>query len=444
MDKLLNIIQIINNRNKKLQNALIKSLPVTDIILKKYIDYTTIHGPSSAVLYIINNRTLLFFRDVHIKPKIDFCNKNCNFNKCIWVSDFLKDLFMNSPMCIDFFCETTNWYQIQEKSMHNIATVEHYIKHEKLGDRFKGLLRTKTEFMDCLSPLKKGCTTYKKTRFHNIEFRRFVLDYYDLTTGRKNIFNLPLYYLFPSNVEDFPDPDQLNSLINIVNYNSTFKNYLNNLGRYRHIVVALLNNDMVSLSNIIDSIYSPFDNYQKQKDLFTSKTLINKSPYPKLSKQIVALQPKYQNYLKDYVLKRYDDESNFYITNIREFVKNNHRDFRLLIEYIDSFYTKLAVLIFDTYTIARIMKAIFNYDDSSLIITYAGEFHIDQYEQFFNKFVDDFHIDLEKITEIGKSKDDNGCIILNNQWDVIIRYLQNAFNNPSKCSIKEGIPFSEL
>lgn len=436
MDKLFEIIQIINNRNK----IITRSLPVTDINLQRYLEYTKIHGPSSMILYKINNRLILFFRDVHTEPEKQ-CDVGCNTDKnnCVWISDFLKDLFTNAPMCIDFFCETTIWLQIQEKSIVNKGRVEHTIKHIKINEKIKGLFKTKKEFMDCLSPIKKGCTVYKKTRFHNIEFRRFTLNAYDITTGIKNIFNLPVYYLLPSTINEFPKPEKLESLIDNKKYDQVFGNFLNNLSKYKNVLEALLNNDMESLSNTIDLIYSQFQEYNDNKKKFSNKILKSESPYPKLSKQITALKPEYQTYLKEYILKRYNTKIIPYITSIY-----NTKKLHLLVEYLSEFYTDFAVLIFDTYAIARILKAIFNYDDSSLIITYAGAFHITQYEDFFRKFALHFNMDFEQIADIGKKNDETGCIQLNDNWKMIISYLQDAFNRPGKCAIKEGIPFSEL
>jgi len=445
MDKILEIIQNIHMRNNKINNVMANTLPITDTNLKKYLEYTKIHGPSSVILYKLNNRLLLFFRDVHIEPKKQ-CNDSCSIDKnnCVWISDFLKDLFTNAPSCIDFFCETTTWFQIQEKIKDNQDRIMHYLLYEKkLEKRIKGLMKTKTEFIDCLSPYKLGCSAYKTTRFHNIEFRRFAFEYYNLTTDMKNILNLPVYYLLKSGIDEIPDSEQLKSFIDIKKYNHKFKDFLINLNKYKDILETLLNNDMLSLSNIINSLYNNFDEYSNYKTYFDPSKLL-KSPYPKLWKQLNTLQPVCQIYIKQYIRDRYKHDCEQYITKIHNIMRHNNVDLLLLIEYLNDFYTNFSILIFDAYTIARMMKAIFNYDDSSLIITYAGGFHIQQYEDFFNKFSLQFHLEFEKITDIGKSKDQSGCIQLNDNWNIIISQLQEAFNNSGKCAIKEGIPFDVL
>ena len=85
-----------------IQNILI-NMQITTPFLRKYKDHIQLQGPSSLIMYEINGRLLFFFRDIHIEPK-QICNNICNTDKekCVWVSDFLRELFSISPMCIDY------------------------------------------------------------------------------------------------------------------------------------------------------------------------------------------------------------------------------------------------------------------------------------------------------------------------------------------------------
>lgn len=465
MNDLLTIINVINGRNQLIQNMIEKKTKdikskeirtkhknIKDDNLLKYLEYKQIIGPSSLVAYKINfnNKILLFFRDVHIEPE-QKCNQLCDVlnNKCIWIGDLLKDLFTVAPMCIDFFCETTKWLQIQAKNINitedmvNIKKVKKKVDKIKSLDFFEGIMKTNTEFMDCLSPFKQGCDLYKNTRFHNIEFRRFALKYYDFTTGKKNFFNYPLYYLFKPIVDKIQQDVKYIDLIGNT-YDNNIRSCLGNIDKYKNILIALLDNDVNKLSLNIEQIYRYFDIYNDYKNYFRPDILSKHSPYPKINKQIKALKPEYQNYLREYIMKRYDDIEKNYVVNIKKIVINQYiNDVTMvrLIKLLDDFYTDFAVLIFDTYAIARMMKAIFNYNDSSLIITYAGSYHIEHYEFFFNNFCKTFNMNINMIAAIGKSNDESGCIQLNEQWEKIIEQLQEAFNDPGKCAIKEGIPF---
>jgi len=440
MDKLLEIIQTINNRQINIQNH---------IILKRYLEYTKLHGPSSVILYKLNNRLLLFFRDVHIE-RIKQCDDLCFVDKsnCVWISDFLKDLFINASMCIDFFCETTTWLQIQEKSIENKHNIEVNIDHEKLDKRIRGLLKTKTEFMDCLSPFKLGCSIYKTTRFHNIEFRRFAIKQYDFTGINANMFNLPIFYFFSSDINKFPKKDDFMTSIDVSKYDKKIKEWFANMSQYKYLLVALLNNNMDKVSEIINILYKNFDKYKEYQKYFSPNELISKSPYPKLWRQINTLTQDCQKFIKEYIINRYDTQILRLIKKIETSMNlaNNDNQWikKQVIDDIKLFFTDFAILILDTYAIGRMMKAIFNYDYSSLIITYAGSVHIKRYEDFFSKFASHFHLRFEKITEIGIMNDESGCIQLNNNWKTIISHLQEAFNQPSTCAIKEGIPFGEL
>lgn len=453
MNNLLDIINKINIRSQIIQEILIKQ-PITNSNLQRYAAYKQLHGPSSLILYMLNGRLLLFFRDVHIEPK-ETCGSVCNIdqNNCIWISDFFKNLFSNAPMCIDFFCETTSWLQIQEKSIENKRHVHYEVNDEKLDDRIEGLMKTKTEFIDCLSPFKTDCTKYKTTRFHNIEFRRFALNIYNLTPRKKNFFTTIVYYLLPSETDRIPKIDELKKLVDSNKYDNTFKTFIGKikLNIYRTFLEALLNNDIDSVSKCIMSAYNDIN----QIDLhnFNSDMLKKKSPYPKIFKQISVLKPEYQEFIKKYIMKRYDNQIVSHINEINKCIhyidtsttlddKNTWLTY--LVKDLDTFYFDFAVLIFDTYTIGRLMKSIFNYNDSSLILSYAGGFHIQQYEDFFIAFSQHFNLKCDKIIEIGKKEDENGCIQLDDKWITLLQYLQGAFNKPSKCTIKEGIPFGAI
>lgn len=118
INKLYNKNELIIQIEKSIKPKEIIDIKPADIklISKHFDDYKkieTLLGPSSLATYEIEGRTILFFRDIHIPPK-NICYDKCNPEKCMWISDFLKDLFKITPKCIDFFVKQLNGYKSKQ------------------------------------------------------------------------------------------------------------------------------------------------------------------------------------------------------------------------------------------------------------------------------------------------------------------------------------------
>lgn len=402
----------------------------------------------------------------------------------MWISDFLKDLFKITPKCIDFFCETTQWLQIQAKPQNKEdyeylkALVNLFIAENKTWKQ-EGLAKLQNEFTDCLGPLKKGCNIYPKTRFHNIEFRRFNVqaiinvkyNIYDLDFDINNVFSCPVLYFSPIK-SIFPSMDEIENNIILDRFNELEK-FVEKIPKYNDLFDALFDGNMEKMSNVFNDIYGQFPIFQSVRDIFfTHHALKYGSPYPKLHKQITALLPNIQDLIKRYFKEKY----NSIINQIYKSVKQQFENKELWLDDITLkkgkmtnciaglviMIGKLMLIPFDAYTIGRILKAIYNYNDSSLIITYAGGNHIKTYEDIFSKLniiktreigssaVSPSELKDQQIGKISLSEEHNACIQLkanfwsNSHWSSLLHRLQTEFLFSTPCNIKEGISFSNI
>lgn len=453
MTDIINIINNINTIQKRKQiiNTMIQKINGMEFI-EKYKNFGQIIGPSSIVVYKINNKLIILFQDVHTEPSKE-CNATCSKNGCEWIHEFLEQLFIKSPVCIDFFNETTNFLQMSKGRKENIQESKRITVVGYLGNIIKtvksyaneiGLIKSTKKFADCLGPLKSGCEIYNKVRFHNIEFRRFENNVYNITSFQnEGIFRQGLYYLYPINFElkKIKDINYIKN-INVKKYDN-YKIYLDKLSLHKNILEALLDGDMKKVSeNILLMNDSLKDTISSNiLNAFSVEKLENVSPYKKLAKQFKPLPKQIQTICKTFLLERYDAWIIPLIDTINKIKDNNKQ--KNLHEINNNLITLnfyYGVILFDAYTIGRMLKSIYIYQDSSMIITYAGKSHTKGYSKLFAKMNDSKipEFKLEKITELKGTKK-SACVNIDNyktEWNKIINELTNLFNNPTNCAVR--------
>lgn len=99
---------------------------------------------------------------------------------------------------------------------------------------------------------------------------------------------------------------------------------------------------------------------------------------------------------------------------------------------------RFSTVMVDTYALARMLKALYNYSNTSIIIVYAGFYHTNFYIEALNKLVD-----MTKIEEIRASDNieyTSACIdidtgIYYNKWNTIMKTLEDTFKDPKKCKM---------
>lgn len=463
LDKIKILHENNNNLNKiktKLDNDIFIS------VLHKMRTYTTILGPVALLVYKINNKLIFLFADSHEQPK-DICYTKCDTDKCKWIHEFLYDLFTTSPICIDFFHETVNFLQIPKTVLkENQPALKESIDIMKIGHDI-GLHTTTAQYADCFSPIKTNCGKFRKTRFHNIEFRRFIPNIYNIHNYHQlqSIFGIPIAYMY----KDFDkgefnmgnvgngytenDIDQQKSIVRL-------KNYINQLSLHEFILNNLFNGNMTLLSENITTLFRDFDDEHNLiirqylgnnnwKLWFTPENLQTKSPYPKIHKQIVNLPDPIKKLVQKHIIKQYTETCQKRIDIIQNKIKKiNDKNINKYVDELNDIIVKLkelnlyfGVVLFDLYTIARILKSILIYPDSSLIITYAGSGHINSYTRLFEKLPK-----AKKIASVGicNKKQCFACIDITNQskeWNNIIDLIEKMFHEKGEqdCAIKTGV-----
>ena len=429
--------------------------------------YEKIIGPSALTVYKIGEKYIFFFRDIHISS-----NKECaeflkhNKDKCIQFDDFLNDLFLTAPYCIDFFLETISFLQIPKNEIANSETklaLEGQINLLRDQKNDQGIMINKLtgKYVDCLGPLKKNCDKFEKVRFHNIEFRRFVFGQYNFWPDEiTSIFVIPLIYLLNDKTNYNISNKTVKNSIDVKNFDWTYRvHYLKNINKYKKLFENIVDGDMDSLSENILSLFEGFSKSEivkeklgNWKQYFQPDILKTISPYPKLNKQIIALNNEMQQHIKKYIKLQFNNEIEKHIvkinTNVDKF--NNTEDLEIfkkqtyianIFEEVEKIIMLFAVYVLDAYTIARVMKSYTQYD-SSVIIIYAGDDHIKNYLSVIDHLNSSNLLKVTDKKNIGYINDQTpgGCIDLyKNVWDSIMDNLKNVNAISGICSKKSGI-----
>jgi hypothetical protein len=423
--------------------------PSPEFFVKKYRMIQKLLGPSEITYYTVDNKFILLLEDKHITP-YNICNPDLPTSKMINV--FLKDLFKCSPVCVDYFQETLLFRQLKknQKNMINDKIINTYkYKTNKYSYGFEHIFDT---FYKCLGPNKKNCKKFGKVRFHNIEFRRFLspFPYNTIDWDGNSILSILIYYLLSSDKKiKFPFTKTkynkngdamifLNLDIKII------KEYVENVDVLIDIIDNFMDGDMEELSKNILFLVSPFKdnivNSDKIFSYFTPENLINNSHYMKISKQFDKVDKNIVKNIKTFI----KNESILLIENIRflkkevNYLKSDDDFINFYSWYWNNIIMEFNCIIFDIYTIARFVKSLYVYDDSSFIVIYAGALHTARYRRFIEKYIKNIK-DTDFI--INAYSDMYGCIDIvtyNEKWQKLMNNIEKQLKKKNMtCNINE-------
>ena len=397
--------------------------------LQTFKNLKKIIGPSSLKVFMIDGKILFFFNDLH-EPPAGGCYGDCGDRDqyCAKFDELMDHLFRVSPVCVDFFLETTEFQQLalQEKD-------QPYVQHRyKVGDIY--MMKTMKKFEECLGPRKQGChQNYPKTRIHNIEFRRFPYPIYNLimTNDNLNLVSSPIYYMqrfgFDENVAKF----------------------LDQLGNHREILQAFLDGDMTKLSRLILTTYDPIKRILPELDEnFNPYALSFNSLYSKLAKQFESLPEPIKRASKEAILNLYDTQVQTHLNQIKATKDATGVYCPVgrslcaveLVRQLVGFNFDFAVLIFDSYAIGRMLKALYIYDDAKIIIAYAGSLHTDNYSQILSMISKiENGPSIEPIAQFFSNWDRVACFDLLPQasWKKVTDIITRIFKSPSPCNLRQ-------
>ncbi|ARF09585.1 hypothetical protein Indivirus_1_208 [Indivirus ILV1] len=463
--KNLKLTSALNERNN-IENKNFK------LMINKFREYKVLFGPSGLKLYTIEYKNviknIIFFYDIHVEPKKE-CDIPCisDKSKCIWINDFFQNLYLNSTVCIDHFQETIRFLQIPKTDQKTQETAHDRIvkftgeAEEQFIKDSRGLVKTMGTFYDCFGPYKEKCQKYKRTRFHNIEFRRFFDKKYDFNpyTFNDSIFKIPIEYWLKIN-----NSEEIEGHTFFYKLDDNMRQYISNLNKYEDIISNILLGDMNGLSKSINMLFEPFfkiKKYEKFRTVYEPNVLEN-SIYMKLSKQLKPLDDNLKGKLKKFIKETYNagikgnNSIKSIISEIQELDKKISEEKIAPIDLNKKIYYLLMTmhlyfgsLILDMYTMPRLLKSIFVYKDSNTIILYAGAAHVSRYDELltsindksilnyiFSKKPDDIKID--SIVEIPYGKE-TACIDLqsyNREWSIVMDKLDSLSNKNDLCAFK--------
>ena len=211
--------------------------------------------------------------------------------------------------------------------------------------------------------------------------------------------------------------------------------FVNNKEAYLNLIVGLLYNNMDMVATALNTI--------KSTNQYTSDDLRRFSNYHRVAKQYENLP--YSNELKEALINKY-------ITGPYDY------NYDLIRKHEKAYITEISGHIMDLYGLPRIVKAIYSYQDSGIIIVYGGFSHVAKYIDILQKIYgaqiivqtddpDDIRNHFIKITppteyqEIIKLIPSNApmrsCIdISTNMMSIIVNALTPVLTKQINCSIK--------
>lgn len=164
---------------------------------------------------------------------------------------------------------------------------------------------------------------------------------------------------------------QINKKYNLINIPVTQQYVV-----YYNLFVALLTGNMTLLAEML--------NYLHETNIYNDEDIINESSLLKIHKQYEYLPLK--NKLMNVLI---DDLNKYQLTFDKD----------LLDKYILRFSKRIGARIMDLYALSRILKSIYVYNDSAIIIAYAGSGHTMYYAE---KLIEVYNAEL-----LYQSKNDN-------------------------------------
>jgi hypothetical protein len=404
--------------------------PEATRFLQTFQNLKRIIGPSGLNVFMIGGKLFFLFNDTHVPP-VPHCFKDCGDKDqyCAKFDDFLDQFFRASPVCVDFFLETTRFQQLAftEKD-------QPYVQH-RYGEGRDYLMKTMKKFEECLGPRKLQCRqNYPTTRIHNIEFRRFRNPIYDLSISTRfdqNLFSSPRTYMerfgFDENIEKFIDQ----------------------IDNHREIFQAFLDGDMTKLSSLILTTYASMKRiFPRLEETFNADALIFNSLYTKLAKQFDPLPERIKQASKQALLNRYNTLVQKHLDQLK-FIKDATGVYCLpddsacviaLEDQLKQFNSDFDVIVLDAYAVGRMLKAIYVYGDASIIITYAGGAHTHNYWEILNAIsLIDNELFIEPIGLFGRLHYDDACFDLLPQasWKKVTDIVTDIFKSPSPCNLRQ-------
>jgi len=315
-----------------------------------------IDGPVSMYIYHLRgdiNKLVIMIGDEHSLPK--YGCKTCS-EDCRKLPVFLKQIFKKSKICIDFFLEFpfipkgSGWY--------------------KSGDDQVLLAEIRREFEKCLLKTKDECARYGNVRMHYSDIRQF------LSSNLSNLLG-SLGYLHPDIYHD------LKRLVKIKCKTTTQLTE----DQKRTLDRMFFNLNTSKTTQIIEYVIGLRDKLPPNSEVHDTPDEFREFQKNKISKQLKVLP----NYLRESILEEYSQNLSSFINSYIGYLKNliisiihnNICSSRNITHLVIFTLGVIGSPMMDVYLLARLLKP--SLSDSRIAIIYAGDNHIRNYNNFFNK-----------------------------------------------------------
>lgn len=395
---------------QKVSDYILGAPPLQNVqeFYEKYLKIDTLLGGSYLYAYHVNGRLLVLFGDYHGHV----CDK-ASAGRAEHLRTFLRDLFTVSQSCVDFFLETTQFSKVS-KSMYAPEHIDYlrYMQAHHLSDTpetDEEIEEVFHEFHGCFSQERK--CEYTKTRFHNFEYRRLLTE--------RNIRPLVFNKIFTL-AEKETDPVKLRK-----HYTALLAE-----GGYSRFLYMILSGDLSQVLSVYDRLFSVFFNSQ---DYFTRNFTVadlEKSMYHLVHKQLTQLPLSERITVIRYLKSEIDITNRAYLQQLRSGNAGS--------------ITSIKVILMDMYALPRLLKSLFTYSDSNVVVCYGGNAHLNRYAKFIQKVLGNRAITNDNVWYSPGNYPDNpdpGCIRTKNvKWVPFMNALLAQLSRPGKgCHIKKFI-----
>lgn len=447
-----------------------KKKPTFNDWLDRWRNLDWLLGPSGFSQYIyrddvhgIEPKLLLFFHEYHVQPPKEIQGLRTGF--------FLEGLFKSSPTCIDFFLETTSF-----RNVKTTGKIPHFVERSPYGeDEEYGFYGEESEigemeglYWNCLGSLKSQCPEkYPLTRFHNIELRRshWSEDFRTISFGNDGIFILPLFYLTTPPGTLFRKSDLEKQHATHKARSDKFDVTLSRCvfllqsiewkGRqqpfFKAIIDGLVSGDSAKVLYCIREWLDVFEPILEDGNwqIYYPDSIEGMSIITKVNKQLTNpdfpipadIQEKYLFAIRDWT-----DHLEKFVTYMTQMyiglLQARVGDEKLaqiaaqkLLRALDRALFEFGLVVNDIYTFARMLKVIYGYRDSSIIIFYAGGGHTERHIEVFKKWN---HLTLK--AEIPYDIENDAALLVkgNDNWPKMLDQLRAFMSLNKKCYLKPG------
>jgi len=389
------------------------SIPL-DTFVNKWKGVHQITGPSSVQSFTVHVNG-------HYKQVIlfgDELNMPCSSRvpgQTASLDSFMVDVVNTSKSCVDIFIESykfNRFNKISNDTMALVAKEQKDLATHKMPE-YAGMGKVISAFAGCLSG--NECK-YPATRFHSINFVRTYYDTDKTALQFDNVLNIPSHIYNKALRETNPETKQ-----KMLSALQVHRLAFIDVGGFMPLFAAIATGDVMQVLTFYDDVYGMFLGHQYFTKTYTEADARH-AMYDLPHKEMQGI---HSDDIKAQAVKYlYRLYNNVNVRLLRMYAKSTYNfDHAITDAYVKT-------LIMDTYALPRLLKCIYNYQDSSIIMVYASVLHMQVYARFLDS--------ANPGQRVYPLPDTVGCIYTNltQQWPNIIENLKIPLATPGVCRIK--------